>query len=177
MLDKTLQGLQIFLATQMLKMPIGQMRTRYLEHQDLVSNQQVRSHQDQQLELHHLVHTKLEFCDPTTTDEKYTSRACCRPNQNNVVQVLLVQSLLHRCAPRLLKPLPLVQPLQTTALINVVQRLYRNENNAQQRACMDAFRQLRAPFPLALQQQLYAHRNDPCHQTRCLSQPLLRARS
>ena len=147
------------------------MRTRYLEHLDPASNQQVLFHLDQQLVLHHLVHTKLEFCDPTTTDEKYTSRACCRPNQNNVEQVLLVQSLLHHYERHLQMPLPLVQPLQTTALINVVQRLYRNENNAQLRACMDAFLQQLVPFLSALQQRLHAHRNDPCHQTRCLSQP------
>ena len=153
------------------------MRTRYLEHLGLVSNLQVRFHQDQQLVLHHLVHTKQEFGDPTTTDGKYTSRACCRPNQNNVVQVLQVQSLLRHFAQHLLMPLPLVRPLQTTALINAVQQLYRNENNVQLRACKDAFLQRLVPFLSAWQLRLRAHQSDPCHQTRCPSQPSLHAHS
>ena len=115
MSDRTWLNPQTYRANQRLKMPIGQKRTRCLEHLDLGSNQPVRLHPDQPLELHHLVHTKPEFCDPTTTDVKYTSRACCRPIQSNAEQELRVQSLPHRCALQLLMPLPLVLPLQTTA--------------------------------------------------------------
>ena len=88
MLDKTLQDRRFFLANQKLKMPIALKRTMYLKHLDLAYSQPELSLPDQQLRLHYLAHTKLEFDVPTTTDAKYTSRACCRPNQNNVVLIL-----------------------------------------------------------------------------------------
>ena len=152
-------------------MPTDLKRTRYLEHLNPVSNQQVLFHLGQQLALHHLVHTKLEFGDPTTTDVKYTSRACCRPIQSNVEQALLAQSSLPHCAQHLQMPLPLVQPLQTTALINVVQQLYRNENSVQLRACMDAFQQQLVQALVALPPQQHEHQIGPCHQTLYRFQP------
>ena len=80
------------------------MRTMYLIHQDLVRILRVLFLLDPKLILHHLVHTKQEFDVPTTIGEKYTSRAYCRPNRNNEVLILLVQSLL------VLRELHLLQP-------------------------------------------------------------------
>ena len=85
-------------------MPIVRMRTRYLKHLDLASNQQVQLHQDQQPLFHHLVHTKLECDVPTKVGERYTNRACYLPTRSNEVKGILVRSLLHRCELHQLMP-------------------------------------------------------------------------
>ena len=172
-----MQGQQIFLANQRWKMPTDLMRTKYLKHLDPESNLQVHFHLDQQLELLHLVHTKQEFGVPTKVGERYTNRACYLPTRNIEVQALLVQSLLHRCAQHQRMLWQEVQLLQTIALKDVVQQLYRNVSNVQLREYMDAFQQQRDPFLLVLQQQQRGHRSDPCHRIQFQCQPLRRARS
>ena len=152
-------------------MPIAQMRTKYLEHQNLVHNLQVRFRQDLQQPFRHLGHTKLEFDDPTKVGEKCTNRACYLPSRNSVVPALQVQSLPHRYEQRRLMLLQEVQPLRTTALINVAQLLYRNVNNVQLRAYTGAFQQQCDLALLAWQQQLRVHRSDPCHRTQCRCLP------
>ena len=151
----------------MWKMPIAQMRTKYLEHQNLVHSQQVRFRQARQQPFHHLGHTKLECDVPTRVGVKYTSRACCRPNQSSVVLTLQAQSLPRRYEPHLLMLLQGVQPLRTIALINVVQPLYRNVNSDQLREYKDVSQQRCDLILLAWQQRQHERRSDPCRRTQC----------
>ena len=153
------------------------MRTKYLKHLDPDSNHLVQLHQGQQLLLHHLVHTKLEFDVPTKVGERYTSRAYCLPTQSNEVRALLVQSLLRHCELHLRKLLQVVQPLQTIAWKVVVQQLYRSENNGLLREYKDAFQKLDAPSLLTLQQLQRALQSDPFHQIQFRCLPSLRVRS
>ena len=145
LLGKTLQDLRSFQAIPLLKKPTVRMRTMYLKHRGLASNLPAHFHLAQQLLLHHLVHTKLEFDVPTTTDERYTSHACCRPIQNNVAQVLLVQFLLHHFELHQLMLLQGAQLLQTTALKVEALPLFHNVNNVQLREYTDASQIQRGP--------------------------------
>ena len=154
-----------------------QKRTKYLKHQDLACIHPALFHLRQQLILLHLVHTKQEFCDPTTIVWRYTNRACYLPTQNNVVPSLLV---LSSRGHRELHPLQLsqvVQLLRTIAKINVVQQLLRNVGNVQLSVNKDAFpNQFDHPYA-TVQQLLCALRNGPCHQIVYLFQTSRRARS
>ena len=158
-------------------MPIVQMRTRYLKHLGLGSSQLVQLHQDRQLLLHHLVHTKLEFDVPTKVGARYTSRAYYRPIRSNEVRALLVQSLLHHFELHRPKLLQVGQPLQTIVWKAVVQQLYRNENNGQLREYRGASPRPSDPSLLTSQQLQRALQNDPSRQILSRCQPLRRVRS
>ena len=149
-------------------MPTDLMRTRCRAHQDLAPNHPARFRRARQLRLHHLVHTKQGCGDPTTTGERYTSHACYLPTRSNEVQELQAQSLQFHCVQHLPMPLPLVQPLQTTALIDVVQQLYRNVSNVRRRACTDASRQRCDLLGEVLQRSPYVLLRGQGHQMRYL---------
>ena len=109
-LDKTFQDPESSPASQVLKMAIGQMRTRYQVHLDLGCSRLAEHHQGRRQLLHHLGRNKQAGDVPTRVGERYTSRACHQPTQSNVVKALQVRSSLDH------RELHLLQLLQAAQL-------------------------------------------------------------
>ena len=177
MLDKTSLKIGFVLANLMLRMAKAQKRTRYLIHLDLAHSQQVVAHLVRKQLLHHLVHRKLEFDVPTKVVWRYTNHACYLPTRNILVTSRLVQSLPCHFAQHHQLLLQVVLLLQTIVLKVLVQLLSHIFGNDQLREHKDASLQLRDLASLTLQQLLYEHRIDPCHQILYRYQPLHRAHS
>ena len=171
LLDKTFLSQHFLVANLMLKMAKGLMKTRYPKHLDLVPIRQVLFRLVRQLRLHHLVHTKLEFDVPTKVGARYTSHACCRPNQSIAVLIQVVRFLLAHFEPHLRLPLQVVLLSQTTVSKVLAQQWCRNASSAQPHEYMVVFQKQLDPSLLILQPRQLEQQSDPFHQTQCQCHP------
>jgi len=149
----------------MLKMAKALKRTKYQEHLHLEPNLLAQFHLDQQLLLHHLGHTKLEFDVPTKVVWKYTNHAFHQPTQSSEVPFQLVKSLLCHFELHRQLPLQVVQLSQTIAKISVVQQLFGNANSGRRYASMGASPNQAVHLCEVLLLPRVVHQSGPFHQT------------